>query len=477
MHFGLQVPGARTSGGKLEVFSPYDGESLGTLDTLDANGAEKALSVAHAMFQDRSGWVPIEERIEILKRVALLMEERFDIYVELATREGGKPLRDTRIEMRRAIDGVYNCIECTRSEHGTEVPMQLNAASANRVAFTRREPIGPVVALSAFNHPINLIVHQVAPAIATGCPVIIKPAADTPLSAFAFSRLLEEAGLPPGWCQAVAVENHAITQALVTDDRIAFMSFIGSAKVGWYLKSILAAGTRCALEHGGVAPVIVSHDANLEEALPALLKGGMYHAGQVCVSVQRVFAHQSIASQLAALLADGANHLKVGDPMNDATEVGPLIRRSEVDRVEAVVDAAIAEGAKLLCGGRRLSDREYAPTILYNPSPESQISREEIFGPVISVYDYDSLDDAIASANSLPYAFQSAVFSQNIDTALYAASRLSASAVMVNDHTAFRVDWMPFAGLKQSGYGVGGIPFTYRDMQVEKLTVIRSTGL
>ncbi len=477
MHFSLQVPGARASGEVLEVFSPYDGESLGTLDTLDHAGAERALATAHALFADRDNWLEVEQRVAILRRVAELMQERFDVYVELATREGGKPLQDTRVEMRRAIDGIHNCIECTRSEHGSEVPMQLNAASANRLAFTHREPIGPVLALSAFNHPINLIVHQVAPAVATGCPVIIKPAADTPLSAFAFSRLLEEAGLPAGWCQAVAITDHAVTGKLVEDPRVAFMSFIGSARVGWALKSRLAPGTRCALEHGGVAPVIVAADAKLDEALPALLKGGMYHAGQVCVSVQRVFAQRSIASRLASALAEGASRLKVGDPMEELTEVGPLIRPAEVDRIEAMVDQAIAEGAKVLCGGRRLSEREYAPTVLFNPSPQSKVSTTEIFGPVICVYEYDGLDEALERANALPYAFQAAVFSRDIDTALYAASRLQASAVMINDHTAFRVDWMPFAGLKQSGYGTGGIPFSYRDMQIEKLVVMKARRL
>ena len=220
-----------------------------------------------------------------------------------AAREGGKPLLDSRVEIERAIDGVNNCIECMRSAAGREIPMGINAASKQRLAMTHREPIGVVVAVSAFNHPVNLIVHQVGPAIAAGCPVIIKPAEDTPLSCFRFVALLRQAGLPEEWCQALVVNDLEVASRLVTDARVGFFSFIGSAAVGWMLRSKLAPGTRCALEHGGAAPVIVAADADLDAALPLIAKGGFYHAGQVCVSVQRVYCHRSIARKLAERLA------------------------------------------------------------------------------------------------------------------------------------------------------------------------------
>jgi acyl-CoA reductase-like NAD-dependent aldehyde dehydrogenase len=355
--------------------------------------------------------------------------------------------------------------------------MQLNAASANRVAFTRREPVGVVVAVSAFNHPLNLIVHQVGPAVASGCPVIIKPAQDTPAVCFEFVKLLREAGLPDGKCQAVAVSDLSVAEKLVTDSRVAFFSFIGSANVGWALRSKLAPGTRCALEHGGAAPVIVARDADLDDAMPLLAKGGFYHAGQVCVSVQRVFVHRAIFADVSERLAALAGKLQVGDPLREQTDVGPLIRHRETDRIAAWVEEAIRAGAKLLQGGERLSPSLYAPTVLAEPPEQAAVSRKEIFGPVICLYEYDELGEAVRRANALPFAFHAAVMSRDINTAMYVYKHLAASAVMVNDHTAFRVDWMPFAGLRQSGYGVGGIPQTYREMQFEKMLVLRSSAL
>ena len=385
------------------------------------------------------------------------MTDRAEELAVEAAREGGKPLTDSRVEVARAIDGVKSCIEFLRTESGREIPMSLNVASEGRLAFTRREPIGVVVAISAFNHPLNLIVHQAGPAIAVGCPVIVKPAEDTPLSCFRFVQILSEAGLPEGWCQALITKKRETAESLVVDTRVSFFSFIGSARVGWMLRSKLSPGTRCALEHGGAAPVIVATDADLDYVLPLLTKGGLYHAGQVCVSVQRVFAHESLARELADRLGDSARNLKVGDPTHAEADVGPLIRPSETNRVKAWVDEAVQAGAKLLVGGK--------------------VSQLEIFGPVICVYSYTDIDQAIHQANALPLAFQASVFTKDIDTAMHAYSRLKASAVMINDHSAFRVDWMPFAGLGQSGLGVGGIPYTMRDMQIEKLMVLKSEQL
>ena len=476
MHYALQVPGAK-SAGILEVTFPFNGEPVATVEMIDESGAERALRVAAGLYGNRDAWLPADERAAILERTAALMGDRFDALVHMAVLEGGKPLTDTRIELARAIDGVKNCVECIRSEHGSEVPMQLNAASANRVAFTRREPLGVVVAVSAFNHPLNLIVHQVGPAVASGCPVIIKPAQETPAICFEFVNLLREAGLPDGWCQAVAVSDLSVAEKLVTDSRVALFSFIGSANVGWMLRSKLAPGTRCALEHGGAAPVIVAQDADLDDALPLLVKGGFYHAGQVCVSVQRVFVQRAVFGDVSERLAALAGTLQVGDPLREQTDVGPLIRHGETERVATWVDEAVRAGANPLQGGERLSESLYPPTVLANPPEQAAVSQKEIFGPIICLYEYDDLDDAVRRANAVPFAFHAAVMSRDMDTALYAYKHLAASAVMINDHTAFRVDWMPFAGLHQSGYGVGGIPHTYREMQFEKMLVLRSPVL
>ncbi len=317
----------------LKVLSPYDHSLIQEIPLVGKTEVEKALATAHALFQDSSKWIPAHERIAVLEKTAQIMSTRVEELTNTAAREGGKPYVDSKVEVLRAIKGVKIAAEHISQLKGEQIPMGLTKASENRIAFTTREPIGVVLSVCAFNHPLNLVIHQTVTAIGAGCPVIIKPATTTPLSCLVFLEILAEAGLPDGWCQAVVCEREA-AELLVTDERVNYFSFIGSAKVGWYLRSKLSPGTRCALEHGGAAPVIVEGDADFSEMLPSLLKGGFYHAGQVCVSVQRVFAHESICDDLAMQLADGAKNLIVGDQMDEKTEVGPLILPKEVDRVE-----------------------------------------------------------------------------------------------------------------------------------------------
>ena len=461
---------------KIEVHSPYDLSLITSLDASSSKDIEEALEKAHRAFRQKQAVTP-GQRIAIFERVIAELSSRAEEFALQIAREGGKPLADARVEVTRAIDGLKLCIVTLRTQSGSVIPMNLNAASAGRLAFTQLEPIGVVVALSAFNHPLNLIVHQIAPAIAVGCPVIVKPASATPLSCLALVKIFHQAGLPEALCQVVLTQDHSLSEKLATDPRVAFLSFIGSAKVGWGLRAKLAPGTRCALEHGGVAPAIVAEDADLELAIPKLIKGAFYHAGQVCVSVKRIFAHEIIASKLAERLAEVAKQLKVGDPTRAETEVGPLISVKEVTRVDAWVQEAITQGAECLSGGKKNSDSCYAPTVLYNPPAQAKVSTQEIFGPVLCVYPYKNLEEAIAEANSLPYAFQASVFTRSIDMALQVYSQIDAASVMLNDHTAFRVDWMPFAGFQHSGLGVGGIPYTMREMQLEKLLVLQSTKI
>ncbi len=475
--FTQLVAGNAPAAGQKTVTAPYDGRALAIVETAGAEATEAALSAAQAFFANQDGWLSVTERVEVLRKTAELMRAEKEALTAQAAAEGGKPYADSVVEVARAIDGLDLCVETIRSEQGHAVPMAGTAAGEHHLAVTRREPIGVVVSVSAFNHPLNLIVHQVGAAVAAGCPVIVKPADDTPLSCIRFVQLLREAGLPDAACQVLISETVELSQALVTDTRVAFFSFIGSARVGWMLRSKLAPGTRCALEHGGVAPLIVMNDADIEPALNAVNKGGFYHAGQVCVSVQRVYVERARAREFAEALAAKAEKLIVGDPNDADTEVGPLIRPAEVVRVSDWVDEAVAAGAECLTGGKALSETCYAPTVLLEPSESARVSQAEIFGPVVCVYAFDDLDDAIARANALPVAFQAAIYTDDINTAMHAYSRLAASAVMVNQHTAFRVDGMPFAGLRESGLGVGGIPHTIADMSVEKMLVIRSDQL
>ncbi len=468
---------ATSAAGELEVFAPFDQSVIAEVETASAEHIDQALSVAYSLYRNKDSWLPLHKRIEILEKTAQLMMQNQERLEVEAAQEGGKPLVDSKVEVSRAIDGLHLCIETLKTDQGEIIPMGTSASSMQRIAITQKEPIGVVVAVSAFNHPLNLIVHQVAAAVAAGCPVIVKPAEDTPISCFNFVELLWQAGLPSEWCQAVIPDSLEVAEKLVTDERVGFFTFIGSAKVGWMLRSKLAPGVRCALEHGGAAPVILADDADVSSAVQKLGKGGFYHAGQVCVSVQRVFAHKALANSFTEQLAHYAQQQRIGDPTDETTDVGPLIRPAEVERVHNWVSEAKRDGAKCVVGGEAVSETSYQCTVLANASLTSTVSTAEIFGPVVCVYEYEDIDWAIEQSNALPFSFQASVFTNKLDTAMRVYKRMDASAVMLNDHSAFRVDGMPFAGLKQSGLGVGGIPYTIEDMQVNKMLVVNSPEL
>lgn len=457
----------------LAVEAAFDGSVIEELPLHTRAEADAMMDAAHTVYVDRSRWLEPSERIAILGRVAEKVAARAEELALQAAREGGKPLIDSRVELSRAVEGIQAAIEAIRHHGGVEIPMRLSAGSAGRMAYTYHEPRGVVVAISAFNHPFNLIVHQVITGIAAGCPVIVKPAGTTPLSCRSLVEIVHEAGLPKEHCQLLLCDND-VAEAMVSDPRTAFLTFIGSAKVGWYLRSKLPPGAACALEHGGVAPVVLEATADLGDAVPLLAKGGFYHAGQVCVSVQRVYVDRAIADDFLAPFEAAARKLVVGDPTDASTEVGPLILPREVDRVDEWVREAIDGGAELRLGGQKISDRVYAPTILVDPPDDARVTTHEVFGPVVCVYRYDDLDDAVRRANAPESFFQSSVFTQRLDVALDLSRRLKGMAVMVNDHTAFRVDWMPFGGHQSSGLGRGGIGYSIEDMTVERMVVFRT---
>ena len=456
----------------LKVVQAFDRALITEIPVDDAAALESKLARAAQAFYDRDGWLKIHQRSAILLRTAALLSERQEHFTRLIAREGGKPWKDAAVEVVRAVDGIRSAAEYLRKFAGTEIPMGQTPASEGRWAFTTKEPIGVVASISAFNHPVNLIVHQIAPAIAVGCPVIIKPAPVTPLSCLALVALFHEAGLDERWCQSFITEDNALAEQLATDRRVAFLSFIGSAKVGWYLRSKLPPGTRCALEHGGAAPVIVDRSARIEKVIEPIVKGGYYHAGQVCVSVQRIFVHRELLAEFTERYTARVAKLVTGDALSPETDVGPLILPREAARVSSWIDEAVSAGTKLF-GGGRLSETTLLPGVLLDPPATAKVSQLEVFGPITCLYGFDELDAAIEIANSLPYAFQSSIFSTDIGPALRAAQRFDASAVMINDHTAFRTDWMPFAGRRQSGYRTGGIEYTMEDMAHDKMIVLR----
>lgn len=461
----------------LPVTNPSTGAVIATVGSSDSEHVDLALNTAFDCYHNIGLRLSLGQRVAVLERLVELMSAQQDRLANTIAQEGGKPLADAIVEACRAIQGVKKCIEAISVDAGSVVPMGMYGNSANRLAFTQKEPIGVVLAISAFNHPLNLIVHQVGAAIAAGCPCIVKPAPDTPLSCLNFYDLLLEAGLPKAYLQVIITDSIELASRLVKSDKIQFLSFIGSARVGWQLRTQVQPGVRCALEHGGAAPLVVTANADLEKAAQAITKGGFYHAGQVCVSTQRVFVEEAVADKLTTLLKASVSRLVVGDAGNRDTEVGPLIREQEVVRVDQWVREAIDNGAELICGGQATNGRFYQPTLLLNPSINDKVSCEEIFGPVVCLFTYKNIETALQQANSLGFAFQAAVFSQHLDECLAIYKQLQASTVMINDHSAFREDGMPFAGLKQSGLAVGGIHHTIHDMQIDKLMVVHSEAL
>lgn len=455
----------------LTVYSAWTREPVRELPHNTAEEAEACLAEARELW--KQGPLPKHQRIQILEKASELISGQAETLAKQIALEGGKPYTDALVEAHRAAASVKNAAETLSHSAGAEIPMGQTQPTKGYRAYTRIEPIGPVVAVSAFNHPLNLIAHQVAPAVAAGCPVIIKPATATPLSCLSFIDILREAGLPKAWARALLIKNDVATK-LVTDSRVAFFTFIGSAKVGWTLRSKLAPGTRCALEHGGSAPAIIAADADLEDAVERLVKGGYYHAGQVCVSSQRLFVDARVHAAFLEKFKTRVESLKVDDPQLETTEVGPLIHPKEVVRVQEWVEEAIESGATCVTGGRALSETAYAPTILDQPGPDVKVSREEVFGPVTAIYPYTKIEDAIERANDVQWAFQAAVFTQNLKTVELASDKLNASTVMINEHTAFRADWMPFAGWSASGHDTGGIPYTFHSMTREKMVVTRN---
>lgn len=456
----------------LTVINPSTGVPVSELPVDDLEEAEQKLNRAQALFADRPRHLPLHARIAILEKLAAYVDSTQESFAMTIAEEGGKPLRDARIEVTRAVAGIRMAVAKVSEHRGKVIPLGHQQSSAGRISQTQVFPRGVVLAFSAFNHPLNLIVHQIIPAFATGCPCVVKPAPNTPLSCIKLIEAMYDMGVPRDYIQYVIAEDLALADALVRSKKIAFFSFIGSAKVGWMLRSRLQPGVRCALEHGGIAPCIVSASAQIKKAISAITKGGYYHAGQVCVSTQRVYVEESIYEHFVDQLAIAVNALVLGAATEEATDVGPLIRPQEAVRIHEWVEEAKQMGAIVAAGGTAPQGNFYQPTLLLSPALESKVSCQEIFGPVVCLYPVRDIDHALQLANIEPYAFQAAIFTEQLDEVYRAYDALDASAIMVNDHTAFRDDAMPFAGLKASGLGVGGIPYTIEEMQFEKMLVL-----
>lgn len=453
------------------VVSPFDRQPVGEVEIASPEALENALDTARKYQDEVWSKTPAWKRSEILRKAASIVKERADELAFLSSSEGGKPLKDAKVGALRAAVTLEQCADAATKIEGKEWGMQRAPGTDNKLAFTIREPIGVVLAISAFNHPINLPAHQAGSAIAAGNCCILKPASSTPLCAVEIRNILIEAGLPGEVLQVIVTPSRN-ANVLVQSDKIDFLGFIGSGEIGWKIRREIAEGTRMAAEHGGTAASIVLNDADLDNAIPLILRASYYHAGQVCVSTQKLYVEKGIQPEFTKRLLEGASKLVPGDARVAGTDIGALIEPGEVSRVHEWVGEAVNEGAELLLGGEPISDTLYPATILRNADENSKVIKEEIFGPVVIVQTVDSLEEAIEKVNTSDHPFQSSIFTQDIDKAFRAARSVKASAYMINDHTAFRVDWMPFGGRKKAGLSLGGVEHEITDMTQEKLIVM-----
>jgi acyl-CoA reductase-like NAD-dependent aldehyde dehydrogenase len=461
----LLIGGERVETGDwTEVRSPYSGEVVGRIAKGGASETRRALDAAAAALARP---LPAHERARILDATAQLLGERQEEAAQLISAESGKPLKAARVEAQRAVSTYTFAAVEARKLSGETVPMDASAAGAGKLAFTMRLPIGVIGAISPFNFPLNLVAHKIAPALAAGCPVVLKPASTTPLSALFLAGLEEEAGLPPGWLNVVSGPASAIGDEIVGDDRVKLITFTGSGGVGWDLAA-RAPQKRVKLELGNATPAIVCADAPADTA-SKLAANAFSFAGQSCISVQRIFVLADAWDSFIAAFVPKVEALKIGDPGDPDTDVGPVISDGDHERILEWIGETKGD---VLTGGETTEDGLIRPTVIANPAPTDKVQCEEVFGPVVTVTRVASLDEAIEQANATRYGLQAAIFSNDLPTCLEAAQRLEFGGVIVNEAPTFRADQMPYGGVKASGNTKEGPAWAVREMTEERLVVL-----
>ena len=452
----------------IEVQSPYDGSVVGRVPQAGADEARRAVDAAEKAMRDP---LPAHERAAILDRVAAALGERHDEVARTICAEAGKPMKAARVEAQRAVSTFTMAAVEARKLAGDVVPMDASPAGEGKLAFTLRVPIGVVAAISPFNFPLNLVAHKIAPALAAGCAVVLKPASQTPLSALLLAELETEAGLPPGWLNVLCGPASEIGDVLVEDERVRLISFTGSVGVGWGIRE-RAPRKRVSLELGNATPVIVAADSDLEDVAGRLAANAFSFAGQSCISVQRIYVERSAYDRFLELFLPRVEALQVGDPAEESTDVGPLISQKERDRVLSWIEEARSQGAEVLTGGS-LDGELLRPTVVANAPADAKVSCEEVFGPVCTVAPYDTIEEAIALANGTRFGLQAGIFTGDVKAALRAATTLEFGGVTVNEAPTFRADQMPYGGVKDSGNTREGPAYTVREMTEERVVVFQ----
>jgi acyl-CoA reductase-like NAD-dependent aldehyde dehydrogenase len=455
------------TGDWIEVRSPYSGEIVGRVAKGGAAETRRAIDAAEEALRNP---LPAHRRAELLVKVVAGIARRHDEIARQISDEAGKPLKAARVEASRAMSTYTFAAVEARKLAGEMVPMDAAQAGEGKLAFTLRRPIGIVGAISPFNFPLNLVAHKLAPALAAGCPVVLKPATQTPLSALLLAELEEEAGLPPGWLSVVVGPSAEIGDVLVEDERVKAITFTGSGAVGWGLKE-RAPKKKVSLELGNATPVIVTADADVEAAAAAMAANAFSFAGQSCISVQRLYVERPAYDRFVEAFLPRVEALKVGDPADEETDVGPVIDEDARERILEWIAEARDGGADILTGGEQL-DELIQPTVIANASPELKVSCEEVFGPVVTLNAVDSLDEAIELANSTRYGLQAGIFTSLLDTAMRAGQELEFGGVIVNEAPTFRSDQMPYGGVKDSGNTREGPAYAVRELTEERLVVI-----
>ena len=456
------------TGETVDVRSPFSGDVVGRVAKAGADEARRAVDAAARAFESP---VPAHERAAILDRVADLLRERHEDMARTICAEAGKPIKTARVEASRAVSTYTFAAVEARKLAGDVVPMEASEAGEGKIAFTLRRPVGIVGAISPFNFPCNLVAHKLAPALAAGCPVVLKPASQTPLSALLLAELEQEAGLPAGWLNVLVGPSGDIGDVLVEDERVRMITFTGSSGVGWGIAE-RAAQKRVRLELGNSTPVVVAADADLDLAATKLAANAFSFAGQSCISVQRIYVERPVLDGFLERFVPKVEALVVGDPADEATDVGPVIDEDSRRRIAAWVDEAEAAGAKLLAG---TTDADpLGPLVLAEAPETARVVCDEVFGPVCVVNVVDSLEDAYGRANATEYGLQAGIFTGSIATALAAAQALDFGGVTVNEAPTFRADQMPYGGVKGSGNTKEGPAYTIREMTEERLVVIQA---
>jgi acyl-CoA reductase-like NAD-dependent aldehyde dehydrogenase len=452
----------------IEVRSPYDGAVVGRVPQAGADEARRTVDAAVEAMRDP---LPAHERAAILDRVAAALAERHDEVARTICAEAGKPMKAARVEAQRAVSTFTMAAVEARKLAGDVVPMDASPAGEGKLAFTLRVPIGVVAAISPFNFPLNLVAHKIAPALAAGCTVVLKPASQTPLSALLLAELENNAGLPPGWLNVLCGPASEIGDVLVEDERVRLISFTGSVDVGWGIRE-RAPRKRVSLELGNATPVIVAADSDLGDVAARLAANAFSFAGQSCISVQRIYVERSAYDRFLELFLPRVDALQVGDPADESTDVGPLISQKERDRVLAWIEEARTQGAEILTGGT-LDGELMRPTVVASAPADAKVSREEVFGPVCTVVPYDTIDEAVALANGTRFGLQAGIFTSDVKAALRAAVTLEFGGVTVNEAPTFRADQMPYGGVKDSGNTREGPAYAVREMTEERVVVFQ----